>query len=252
MVKDAAIHHGNKTETRPLPPSQPHPKSLPEGTTIVFDLDGTLVDTAPDLLLTLNTVLGEEGRDWIDAPHVRELVGRGARVMIEEGLKLTGAPGNKAQIDDLFDRFVDLYARNIDHLSRPFDGVVEALDRFAGAGARLGVCTNKREALSVDLLTKLDLIKYFPVVLGVDSLAVHKPDPAHLTQTIARLGGDETRAIMVGDSITDVKTAQAAGIPVIVVDFGYTEIPPQDLGGDALVSHYREIPEAVERLLARA
>jgi len=224
---------------------------MPDDATIVFDLDGTLVDTAPDLLLALNTVLGEEGRDWIDTPHVRALVGRGARVMIEEGLKLTGAPGTEALIDDLFDRFLVLYEKNIDHLSRPFDGVVEALDGFAGAGAKLGVCTNKRERLSVDLLTKLDLIKYFPVVLGADSLAVRKPDPAHLTQTIAQLGGNAARTVMVGDSITDVKTAKAAGIPVIVVDFGYTEIPPQDLGGDVLVSHYREIPGAVERLLTR-
>jgi len=227
-------------------------KTLPDGATIVFDLDGTLVDTAPDLLLTLNTVLGEEGREWIDAPHVRALVGRGARVMIEEGLRLTGEPGAAAYIDDLLDRFLALYEKNIDHLSRPFEGVIEALDDLAAAGARLGVCTNKREHLSVDLLTKLDLIKHFPVVLGVDSLAVHKPDPAHLTQTIAQLGGDETHAIMVGDSITDVKTAKAAGIPVIVVDFGYTEIPPPELGGDVLVSHYRDIPGAIEGLISRA
>jgi len=248
VLENGAIHHFSKTETRPVTLS----KTLPDGATIVFDLDGTLVDTAPDLLLTLNTVLGEDGRAWVDAPHVRALVGRGARVMIGEGLRLTGEPGTEAYIDDLLDRFLALYEKNIDHLSRPFEGVIEALDELAAAGAKLGVCTNKREHLSVDLLTKLDLIKYFPVVLGVDSLAVHKPDPAHLTQTIAQLGGDETRAIMVGDSITDVKTAKAAGIPVVVVDFGYTEIPPAELDGDVLVSHYREIPGAIEGLLSHA
>jgi len=221
-----------------------------KGATIVFDLDGTLVDTAPDLLLCLNTVLGEEGREWIDTAHVRMLVGRGARVMIQEGLKLTGEEGAEPYIDQLFDRFLALYAENIDHLSRPFEGVVEALEDLRAAGAHLGICTNKPERLSVELLTKLDLIKYFPAVLGADTLPVRKPDPAHLTQTIARLGGDETRAVMVGDSITDVRTAKAAGVPVIVVDFGYTEIAPAELGGDVLVSHYREIPGAVRRLLA--
>ncbi len=225
--------------------------NLPDGATIVFDLDGTLVDTAPDLLLTLNTVLGDEGRDWIDAPHMRPLVGRGARILIEEGLRYTGAPGDEATVERLLDKFLDFYARNIDHLSRPFEGVTEVLNTLAAKKAKLGVCTNKRERLSIDLLTKLGLIKYFPVVLGADSLAVRKPDPAHLTQTIARLGGSEARAVMVGDSATDVNTAKAAGIPVIVVDFGYTDVAPADLGGDALVSHYREIPGAIEALLAR-
>jgi len=222
---------------------------LPNGATVIFDLDGTLIDTAPDLLLTLNTVLGDEGRDWIDAPHMRPLVGRGARILIAEGLRFTGEPGDEKTIDRLLDKFLDIYAKNIDHLSRPFDGVVQVLDWLAANDVKMGVCTNKREALSVDLLTKLNMIKYFPVVLGADSLAVRKPDPVHLTQTIARLGGSEPHAVMVGDSITDVNTAKAAGIPVIVVDFGYTDVPPADLGGEALVSHYREMPAEIERLL---
>ena len=225
---------------------------LPDGATVIFDLDGTLIDTAPDLLLTLNTVLGDEGRDWIDAPHMRPLVGRGARILIDEGLRFTGDPGDEPTVDRLLDKFLDIYAKNIDHLSRPFDGVTQVLDWLAANDVKMGVCTNKREALSVDLLTKLNLIQYFPVVLGADSLAVRKPNPVHLTQTIARLSGSEASAVMVGDSITDVKTAKAAGIPVIVVDFGYTDVPPGNLGGDALVSHYREIPEAIQRLLTPA
>ncbi len=228
--------------------------TLPPNTTVVFDLDGTLVDTAPDLLLTLNTVLGEAGRGTVDAPHLRPLVGKGARLLIEEGLRLTGEPGeapsDEATVDRMLDDFLTLYEQNIDHLSRAFEGVEDVLEQLTEAGARLGVCTNKRERLSIKLLTSLGLIKYFPVVLGADSLAVRKPDPAHLTQTIAQLGGDETHAIMVGDSITDVKTARAAGIPVIVVDFGYTDVAPETLGGNVLVSHYREIPAAIAALLS--
>jgi len=120
---------------------------------------------------------------------------------------------------------------------------------LVAADAVIGVCTNKRVAPSIELLTRLDMIKYFPVVLGADSVPAHKPDPAHLTQTIAQAGGNEARCVMVGDSATDVKTAKAAGIPVIVVDFGYTSEPPESLGGDALVSHYREIPAALSRLI---
>ncbi len=226
--------------------------TVPEGLTVVFDLDGTLVDTAPDLLATLNTVLGNAGYGEVGGQHMRAMVGKGARYLIEEGLNMVGAHKDESLIDGMFDEFLELYERNIDLHSRPFDGVVEVLDQLQGAGVKLGVCTNKREHLSVELLRRLDLLTYFPAILGADTLPVHKPDPAHLTQTIFRLQGDENRAVLVGDSITDVTTAKNAGIPVIVVDFGYTDIAPAELGGDHLVSHYREIPGALSQLFPPA
>lgn len=225
---------------------------MPANLTVVFDLDGTLVDTAPDLIGTLRAVLKNAGHELEDGPHLRSMVGKGARYLIEEGLRETGATWDETKLNGLFDDFIAHYGANIDRHSRPFDGVIDMLTDFQAQGVKLGVCTNKPEVLSRKLLTSLDMLKFFPAVLGADTLPVRKPDPAHLTQTIAALGGDENRAIMVGDSITDVDTAKAAGIPVIVVDFGYTAIPPAELGGDALVSHTREIPEAILTLLPGA
>lgn len=222
--------------------------TLSDDLTIVFDLDGTLVDTAPDLLACLGHVLAVVDRPLPNDPHLRDLVGRGARALIEEGLRLTGPEGDVATIDRLLDQFLDIYARDIDKHSKPFEGVVPLLEQCADAGVKMGVCTNKREALSKELLRRLGLDRFFPVVLGADSLPVHKPDPAHLTQTIARLKGDENRAVMVGDSITDIKTAKAAGIPVIAVSFGYSAEPIASLGADVLIDHYREFLPALEKL----
>jgi len=225
---------------------------LPRDMTVIFDLDGTLVDTAPDIVASINVAFEEAGLKTVQFELLRSFVSHGARVMIEEGLRLTHVKLDERQIDALLDRILEDYWENIDRFSKPYDGVIEVLEMLQSVGAVLGVCTNKRVAPSIELLTRLDMLKYFLVVLGADSVPAHKPDPAHLTQTIAQSGGNEARCVMIGDSITDVNTAKAAGIPVIVVDFGYTSAPPETLGGDVLVSHYREIPAALARLIPSA
>jgi phosphoglycolate phosphatase len=219
--------------------------------TVIFDLDGTLVDTAPDLVASLNVAFGEAGLGPVEFEALRPFVNHGARQMIEAGLRLNQVAIEGARVDDLLDRLREDYWAHIDRFSRPYDGVLELLERLDAAGTVLGVCTNKREAPSIELLTRLGMLEYFCVVLGGDRVPAPKPDPAHLIQTITQAGGDAGRCVMVGDSATDVKTARAARIPVIVVDFGYACEPPETLGADLLVSHHREIPAALTRLMGQ-
>lgn len=224
----------------------------PHAPTIVFDLDGTLVDTAPDLMGALNHVLVEEGRAPLPLDMVRQVVGQGAAVMIERGLERTGGPLPADRRQAMFHRFIAHYGDHIAVASRPFDGVREALQRFHDQGHRQAVCTNKPEALSKRLLSALSLDAYFAAVLGGDTLAVRKPDPTHLIETVRRAGGHPAHAVMVGDSHADVRAAKAAQIPVVAVSFGYTDIPARDLGADIVIDHFDALPDAVTELLARA
>ena len=222
------------------------------GRTIVFDLDGTLVDTAPDLAATLNTVLAREGIAPIPYATVRPMIGGGARRMLERGLRERGSSTAKADLDRLFDEFIGHYAIHLADQSRPYPGLVDALDRLAAKGCRLAVCTNKLEWLSVRLLDTLGLAARFAAICGQDTFGVPKPDPQMLRLTIAKAGGGSDAAVMVGDSATDVDTARAAGIPVVAVDFGYSEIPIAQLKPDRIISHFDDLPEAVAVLLAKA
>ena len=217
-------------------------------TTIVFDLDGTLVDTAPDLTGALNRVLAEEGLSPVSADETRRMVGHGARALIANALAAVGAPPDQGRIDRLVGRYLAHYKAHVADESAPFEGVRETLDALQAAGARLAVCTNKSISLSEDLLAALDLRRYFGAVLGGDSLTVRKPDPEHLIETVRRAGGQSDRAVMIGDSRPDVEAARGAGIPVIVVTFGYRDEPIEDLGADAVVDHYREILPVLTRL----
>lgn len=219
------------------------------GASIVFDLDGTLVDTAGDLAACLNHVLRNAGRAEVSPHTVRMLVGRGARVLIEHGFAETGDPLPPAAIGEHLARFLAFYADNIARESSPFPGAREALARLSTAGARLGVCTNKPESLTAALLEALDLKRYFPVALGADSLTVKKPDPHHFLETVRRLGGAPERSVMVGDSPTDVATARAANVPVIAVTFGYSPVPPEQLGADALIAHFDDLDGVLAHLL---
>jgi phosphoglycolate phosphatase len=219
------------------------------GSSVVFDLDGTLVDTAGDLAASLNHVLAAAGRAPVEPHTVRMLVGHGARVLLEHGFAETGDPLPPETISTHVTRFLAFYADNIAKESKLFPGAREALDRLAAARARLGVCTNKPEHLTLALLEALDLKRYFPAVLGADSLTVKKPDPRHFLETVKRLGGEAGRSIFVGDSPVDVATARAAGVPVIAVSFGYTPVPPEELGADALIAHFDELDAALLRLL---
>jgi phosphoglycolate phosphatase len=217
---------------------------------IVFDLDGTLVDTAPDLISALNYVLQCEGLPLVPMASARSLIGAGARKLIERGLELDGRTMTTAQIDRLTDDFIAYYTDHIADASRPFESLYDSLDKLSSDGFRFAVCTNKLEGLSRLLLEKLDMTSRFDAICGADTFGVSKPDPAILRQTIARAGGEVSTSIMVGDSGPDIGVAQRAGVPVIGVTFGYTDVPIADLNPDRVVSHMRELPAAVESLAA--
>ena len=216
--------------------------------TIVFDLDGTLVDSAPDLAEALNRLLGENGLPEVAPDSVRCMVGEGAARMIARGFAAAGRVVGDEPPDGLRRRFLAHYADCLADSTRPFPGAVAALETLAAAGRRLAVCTNKSEATSRALLDRLGLSRFFGAVVGGDSLAVHKPDPRHLTAAILRAGGTPERAAMVGDSIVDVEAARAAAVPVVAVSFGYTRIPPAQLGADALIESFDELVPALDRL----
>lgn len=219
--------------------------------TIVFDLDGTLVDTHPDLIGTLSWLLEAEGLDPVDLEQAKNLIGHGMKPMIEKALKLQGRGGTQGEIDLVYARYVEAYERRIADASRPYPGIVAALDRFEAEGMRLAVCTNKLHRLAVKLLDALDLTRRFHVITGFDTYAVRKPHPDHLLFTIRDAGGDPTRAVMVGDSETDIRTAQAAGVPVVAYSGGYTAIPLPELNPDVILDDYKDLPATVARLLAR-
>ncbi len=215
---------------------------------LVFDLDGTLVDTAPDLANTLNVILTQEGFEPVHYNEARIMIGAGARFMIERALKAQQASVTPAKLDRMFDDFIEHYVAHIADASQPFPGLVPALDRLAASGFTLAVCTNKLEGPSRLLLDALDLTKHFAFICGQDTFSVKKPDPEVLKLTIERAGGTIADAVMIGDSATDIDTARAAGIPVIAVDFGYTEIPVARLNPDLVISHFDALPAAIAGL----
>lgn len=219
--------------------------------TIVFDLDGTLVETAPDLVATLNAVLAREGYGTVPYAEARTMIGGGARHMLARALSRHGVTLDPAGLDRLFADFIAHYAAHIADHSRPFPGLAPALDLLAARGARFAVCTNKLEQLSIDLLERLGLAARFAAICGQDTFAIAKPDPELLRRTIARAAGEVANAVMVGDSAADVAIARAAGVPVIAVDFGYSDIPASLLKADRVIGHFDELPGAVASLLAR-
>jgi len=215
---------------------------------IVFDLDGTLVDTAPDLINALNFVLDREGLPPVPLESARNMIGAGARKLIERGLELEGRSASHEDMTRLTGDFIDYYAAHIADASRPFEGLEDALDDLQTLGYRFAVCTNKLEWLSKLLLEQLGLSSRFSAICGADTFGVSKPDPAILQQTVARAGGHLPSTIMVGDAGPDIGVARRAGIPVIGVEFGYTDVPIADLKPDRLISHMRELSAAVQSL----
>jgi len=220
--------------------------------TIVFDLDGTLVDTAPDLIGTLNAILARHQVPPVSFDAARTMIGAGVKPLLQRALASRNIHPLAAELDALYGEYLELYAEHIADRSRPFPGLDAALDALARQGCRFAVCTNKLEWLSLRLLDAVGLAARFGAICGQDTFAMRKPDPDMLRLTIARAGGNTGHAVMVGDSMTDVATARAANIPVIAVDFGYTEIPPAELGADLLISHFDALPDAVGQLLPLA
>jgi len=212
---------------------------------VVFDLDGTLADTAPDLAAALNHALERLGRATIDPETVRHLVGHGARALLRRGLAVGGA-SDEALVEEGFPHFMDYYAANICAGTTAFTGVDAALDRLRERGVRTAVCTNKPERLTMLLIEALGWAGRFEAVVGGDTLPVRKPDPAPLRKAIARAGGG--KAAFVGDSIVDADTARAAGLPFVAVSFGFLDRPVEALGADAVIDDYGELIGALERL----
>jgi len=215
---------------------------------IVFDLDGTLIDTAPDLVDTLNVILSREGLEPIPFEDARAMIGAGARRMLERGLVRERAASASGRLERLYKDFLAYYADHMADRSRAFPGLEPALDELARAGHQFAVCTNKLEWLSVELLKTLNLAQRFVAICGQDTFGMQKPDPDILRLTIARAGGDLARTLVVGDSMTDVATARAAGVPIIAVEFGYADRPAAALGADAVVASFGALPAAVAQL----
>ncbi len=215
---------------------------------VLFDLDGTLVETAPDLADALNHTLRSAGLPTVSLADVRPMIGDGARRMLQRGIAGTGRQASEAEMDRWFEQLLGYYSDHIADQSRPFAGVVDQLERLQAAGIKLGVCTNKPVRLSERLLQLLGLADYFGAVLGGDSLVVRKPHAEHVLATLAAIDAAPDRAVLIGDSANDVNAARNAGLPVVVVSFGYTEIPARELAADAVIDHFDELPAALAAL----
>ena len=220
------------------------------GVTVLFDLDGTLVDTAPDLIGTLNRLLVQRGYPAVAVAESKHLVGHGARALLEHGFAEAGAAPHEATDPALFDAFLTDYVAHIADHSRPFEGAVAALERLAARGAILAVATNKRTDLSLALLDALDLTRHFAAVVGPDRVSARKPSGAHLHEAVVSAGGDPARAVMVGDSTIDTGAARDAAMPCIVAAFGYNDAAPDAMGGEATLDHYDQIDALIDRLLS--
>jgi phosphoglycolate phosphatase len=215
---------------------------------LVLDLDGTLVDTASDLVETLNVILAAEGVAPLARGEAVKKIGHGAKSMLEAGLAAQGVHPDPQRIDTLYAAFIDHYEAHLADQSRPFPGAEAALERFAADGWRLAICTNKLERLSRRLLGELGLADRFDVIAGQDTYGVKKPDPRHILMTIAAAGGDSRRSVMVGDTAIDIDAARAADVPSVAVSFGYSPVAPGALGADRVIDHYDELFAAVATL----
>ena len=221
-----------------------------EGWTIVFDLDGTLVDTAPDLLNATNHVLGLAGRSPINLGQIRGIIGSGAKAMMREGFILTGDDANEDQIEALWEPFIQHYMENITAESRLFPGCRNVLNTLTERGAKLAVCTNKIKRLADQVLNELGVSELFLACYGADSVPERKPHGDHILLTIEAAHGSREKAIMIGDSHTDEKAARNAGLPFIFVPFGYGPGTPDQVHAAAVVKDYSFMIDAIEQIIA--
>lgn len=213
---------------------------------LVFDLDGTLAETAPDIVRALNATLTEAGVPTVSYDTARKLVGFGGRRLLRDAIRTAGLPEpDEARLETLFSTFLAHYEAHLADGSHLYEGVGAALDRFATAGWRFAVCTNKYEHPAIRLLQALGIAARFEAICGQNTFAVCKPDADALLQTIARAGGDRDRSVMIGDSKTDIATARNAGVPVVAVDFGYSDAPIETYAPDRIISHFDELWDAV-------
>jgi phosphoglycolate phosphatase len=225
----------------------PHAESR---STIAFDLDGTLAATGPDILSALNASLGEAGLDPMPPERMNELVslGRGPRPLIEHCLRVNDCVADASSVQRIADRYVEIYHENVAVESTLFPECATVLEALRLRDHRLAVCTNKPERLARALLEALGVLPLFSAVIGRDSFTFSKPDPRHLTETVLAARADPARSIMVGDTAVDVATARAAGIPIVCVAFGYSDVAPESLGADVLIHGFAELPAVIAAL----
>lgn len=218
----------------------------------IFDLDGTLADTAADLLDAANRAMAPYGLPALELGRDKSFAGRGGRSMIRRALDLAGRDADAAEAMALTDRIypelLAAYEDGIARHTRLFDGAERCLERLADTGWRLGVCTNKPERLARILLSELGIAERFGAILGADTLTVRKPDPGHFLETVRGIGADPTRSVMLGDTRNDLETARAAGVPCVLMRFGFAAEPLDELAPEATVGHFDEVPPLLERL----
>ncbi|WP_417695266.1 phosphoglycolate phosphatase [Roseibium sp.] len=224
-------------------------KSTDRRPVIIFDLDGTLVSSMDDLVVTLNVILTEEGHQAIPPESVQTMIGHGAKVLLQRGLEANGVAWTEDSIAPMYSNFLAHYEAHIADHTRPFPGVVACLERLKARGFRLAVCTNKVERLTMPLLAALELTRHFNAIVGGDSFDKPKPDAAPVLGAIERSGGTKAGSVMVGDSVTDIDAARAAGIPVVAVDFGYTPVPVNELNPDRVISHFDALEAALDAVI---
>ena len=215
--------------------------------TILFDLDGTLVNTAPDLMAAHNHVMKKFGYDEKNMSEIKSLAGKGAWVMMQRSFKEEIKDEIKKK--EMTNEFIDFYAKNIDQNSKPLKGTIKFLNWAKSKNISMGVCTNKQERLAVDLLKKLDMSKYFEYIAGSDTFSFNKPDPRHLTDVVEIIGGDLKKTIMVGDSEVDASSAHNAKLPFVLVKDGYTEKSEKEIKHDELISDFVGFEKIIEKYL---
>ena len=217
--------------------------------TIVFDLDGTIADTAADLIDEANAALIAEGFRPARADVIRRGVGYGARTMLDHALSSSGQSADGAQFGRLTERLVQHYEEHIANKTRLFPGFLETANQLRGRGVRFALCTNKLDRLVTKLLSALRIATLFDAKAGRDTFPFHKPDPRHITELVSRAGGALPFAIMIGDSEADIAAARGAGIPVLAVRFGYAAVAPEDLGADAILDGFEDLPDLIGAFL---
>jgi phosphoglycolate phosphatase len=215
---------------------------------VLFDLDGTLIDTAPDLVAALNWAMAKQGLKQVAGETIRSLIGDGARAMIRKGFALTGTAPEASRIETALTDFLSFYEAHIADLSQPFAGAEECLGQLKARGLKLGLCTNKSERLSRKLMGILGLADHFAVVAGGDSFPERKPHPGHLLRTLEKMRADPQTAVMVGDSANDGDAARGAGLPFVAVSFGYGPSPAATSKPDRVITRLAELPQALDEL----
>ena len=213
---------------------------------LVFDLDGTLVDSAPDLHAALNQMLRERGRPALPLPQVKRMIGDGVPALVARALAASGA--DPADAAGALPRFLELYEANATRLSRPYPKVLETLASLRQRGYRTSICTNKPQRVTIAVVEGLGLGELFDGIAGGDRFPVRKPDPGHLLGLIGELDGRIEASAMIGDSENDAAVARAAGVPLVLMRYGYARVDPASLAADALLDHFSELPRALARL----